>query len=110
MTTKTYSYTREHFAEVLDEAESSREPVIVTRRGREPMAIVPATELAGLMETAHLLRSPRNAARLLAALEQSRRGEGTVYTVEALTRTLGLASQEPDVQGEVEESSEITAR
>lgn len=35
-----------------------------------------ADEFAGLMETAHLLRSPRNAARLLAALRRALKGNG----------------------------------
>jgi antitoxin YefM len=35
------------------------------------MAILPAEELNGLRETAHLLRSPRNAARLLTALQRA---------------------------------------
>lgn len=38
------------------------------------MALIPAAELAGLMETAHLLRSPRNARRLLSALGRSKAG------------------------------------
>jgi antitoxin YefM len=39
------------------------------------MALIPADELAGLMETLHLLRSPRNADRLLLALARVRRRE-----------------------------------
>lgn len=35
------------------------------------MALIAAEELEGLLETAHLLRSPRNAARLLSALERA---------------------------------------
>lgn len=92
MTTKTYSYAREHFAEVLDEAENSRDAVIVTRRGREPMAIVPAAELSSLQATAHLLRSPRNAARLLSALARSQRGDGEPQDLAALARDIGLSA------------------
>jgi antitoxin YefM len=36
------------------------------------VALVAADELEGLLETAHLMRSPRNAARLLSALERAR--------------------------------------
>jgi antitoxin YefM len=35
------------------------------------VALLPASELAGLMETAHLLRSPNNARRLLTALRRA---------------------------------------
>jgi len=38
------------------------------------MALIPADELGSLRETAYLLRSPQNAARLLAALTRARRG------------------------------------
>jgi len=45
-------------------------------------------------ETAHLLRSPRNAARLLAALERSKTGTVKPQTVEQLKRELGLDAKE----------------
>lgn len=47
-------------------------------------------KLEELFETAHLLRSPKNAERLLSALARSRRGEGEPETVEELRRDLGL--------------------
>ncbi len=67
MTTITYSRARERLAEVWDEVEESREEVILRRRGHEDLALLPAHELRSLKETAHLLRSPRNAFRLLQA-------------------------------------------
>jgi antitoxin YefM len=57
------------------------------------IALVAASELSGLSETAHLLRSPKNAERLLKALAQARRGEGKPMTVDELRRDLGLASE-----------------
>jgi antitoxin YefM len=90
--TTTYSHAREHLAELWDEVEDAREPAIITRRGHEDMALLPAAELRSLQETAYLLRSPRNAARLLAALEQSRQGRGERHrTVAELAAALGLA-------------------
>jgi antitoxin YefM len=53
---------------VLKQVADDHEVVIVRRRHAKDVALVPAEELAGLMETAHLLRSPKNARRLLAAL------------------------------------------
>jgi antitoxin YefM len=41
-----------------------REVVLVRRKGQRDVAPVAAGQLGGLMETAHLLRSPRNAQRL----------------------------------------------
>jgi antitoxin YefM len=71
----TYAEARANLAKLCDEAEASREPILIRRRGRENMALIPADELAGLMETLHLLRSPRNADRLLLALARVRRRE-----------------------------------
>ena len=68
MSTITYSTARDHLAEVWDQTVSSREPVIVSRRGAESIVMLPLEEWEGLQETAHLLRSPTNARRLLAAL------------------------------------------
>ncbi len=91
MTTITYSAAREKLAEIWDEVEDSREEVILRRRGHEDLALIPANELRSLKETAHLLRSPRNAARLLRALARSR-GEGGVEfeSLEALAASVGL--------------------
>ena len=69
----TYTRLRENLATVLDQVIDQQETVIVRRRDARDVALIPASELAGLTETAHLLRSPRNARRLLTAL---RRAEG----------------------------------
>jgi antitoxin YefM len=64
----TYTQARSNFAKLLDQVTNEREVVIVTRRSGEDVALIAADELAGLLETAHLLRSPANALRLLTAL------------------------------------------
>jgi antitoxin YefM len=46
--------------------------------------------LAGILETAHLLRSPVNAKRLLTTLERARQEEGTTQSIEDLRREVGL--------------------
>ncbi len=90
MSTITYSMARDHLAEVWDQTVSSREPVIVSRRGTESIVMLPLEEWEGLQETAHLLRSPTNARRLLAALNRLDRGEGEVLPVEAMALRSGL--------------------
>ena len=57
---------------LMDRVVEDREVVVVRRRRGGDVALVAADELEGLLETAHLLRSPRNAARLLSALERAR--------------------------------------
>jgi antitoxin YefM len=90
MTETSYSYARENLARLWDEVEDSREEIILTRRGHEDLALLPAHELRSLRETAHLLRSPANAARLLSALARSRAGAGALdfQSIDALTEAL----------------------
>lgn len=90
MTSLSYTEARESLATIWDKAESEREPIEITRRGHESMMLIPAGELAGLMETAHLLRSPANAKRLIESLERLRRGEGKEMTMDQLRKFAGL--------------------
>lgn len=90
MSTITYSTARDHLAEVWDKTVSTREPVIVSRRGAESIVMLPLEEWEGLQETAHLLRSPANARRLLAALNRLDRGEGDTLSMESLEKHSGL--------------------
>ena len=92
MATKaSYSRARQNLAQIWNEVENSREPAILERRGHEDMALVPADELSSLQETAHLLRSPKNAARLLAALTRSQKGKSKPVELESLIKELGLS-------------------
>ena len=85
-----YSHAREHLAEIWNAVEDSRDVAVIQRRGHEDMALIPAEELASLRETAYLLRSPQNAARLLAALTRGRRGGARAQDLSSLRRELGL--------------------
>jgi antitoxin YefM len=86
----TYSQARENLATILDQVTSDREIAIIKRRGREDVALVSADELSGLLETAHLLRSPANAKRLLTAIHRSQSKDLPSTTLEALRAELGL--------------------
>jgi antitoxin YefM len=90
MTETTYTNLRQSLASVLDRVANDHEVVIVRRKGHENVAMVPAAELAGLMETAHLLRSPRNARRLLTALRRATTRRTKPEPLEKLRRELGL--------------------
>lgn len=70
---KEYSYTeaRQNLKKVLNEATESHEKVRITnRRGRNAI-LVDEEDYNSLLETAYLLRSPRNAERLLKAKKRS---------------------------------------
>ena len=84
----TCSEARSRLAEIWDEVETSREPAILERRGHDAMALLPADELRSLQETVHLLRSPKNAVRLLSALHRSRQGRTSPADLESLAREL----------------------
>jgi antitoxin YefM len=93
MITTTYTNARTHLAEFLDAVVDGRETVLIQRRGREDVALISAAELNSLLETAHLLRSPKNAARLLAALERARAQTEPTSTLQALQEELGTADE-----------------
>ena len=84
MSVITYTEARENLASVWDRTVATREPIVISRRGSESVALLPLDELDGLIETAHLLRSPANAKRLLSALLRLETGEGKTLTPEQL--------------------------
>jgi antitoxin YefM len=86
----TYTYVREHLARLLEQVEADRDVVIINRRGHEAVALVAAGELESLVETAHLMRSPKNAERLLTALRRALAGKRKAQTVAELRAQLGL--------------------
>ena len=86
----TYTQARAGLASLLDEVAQNREVVIIRRRGREDVAMIAADELAGVLETAHLLRSPKNARRLLTALGRVRKGSGSPQTIDDLRSEVGI--------------------
>jgi antitoxin YefM len=86
----TYSSARANFAKLWDEVTENKEVVVIDRRGAEPVALVSASELAGLLETAHLVRSPKNAKRLLKALGRAKARSTPPMDVNALWKEIGL--------------------
>ena len=87
----TYTHLRQNLAALLDEVSENREVIIVRRRNAKDVAMIPAEELSGLLETAHLLRSPKNARRLLTAVRRAKANRGKAESVTKLRREFGLA-------------------
>jgi antitoxin YefM len=90
VTETTYSNARQSFRALWDEVISTREPIVITRRGAENVALISADELSSIMETVHLLRSPENARRLLTALNRAYEGGVPPSSLEELKRELGV--------------------
>ncbi len=80
----TYSNARNNLASLLEKVTDEQEIIVINRRGREDVALVSASELSSLLETAHLLRSPKNAQRLLKALHRAQSKTEKTETLEKL--------------------------
>jgi len=89
----TYTNARAQFAGLLDEVTNNREVVIIKRRGQEDVALISASELIGLLETSHLMRSPKNTERLLAAFERAMKKEGKSQTIAELKKEVGFGEE-----------------
>lgn len=90
----TYTQARARLAALLDEVTNDREIAIIRRRGADDVALIAADELTSLIETAHLLRSPANAERLLAALARVPRREVAPQSIDDLRRKVLLDDAE----------------
>jgi len=85
-----YTDARANLAQLMDRVTQDHEVVVINRRGHEDVAMIAASELSSLVETAYLLRSPKNAQRLLEALHRSLANEIQPSSLEELRRELGL--------------------
>ena len=71
---------RQNLAAILDSVVQDHAPVIITRDRGKPAAILLSLEdFAAYEETAHLLRNPNNAARLLEAVTELESGSGAAH-------------------------------
>jgi antitoxin YefM len=71
-----YSYARDNLKSVLDQVVTDRAPVAIARQRGEGAVLISASEWASIEETMHLLSSPRNSERLLAAVRGLEAGQG----------------------------------
>ncbi|MBD2390639.1 type II toxin-antitoxin system prevent-host-death family antitoxin [Aphanizomenon flos-aquae NRERC-008] len=56
---------RNNLADICAQVVADREVMIITQPNGENVALIAADELASLLETTHLLRSPKNAVYLI---------------------------------------------
>lgn len=86
----TYSSARSNLASLLARVTDDNEVVVINRRGLEAVAMVSASELSSLLETAHLLRSPKNAQRLLRALNRAQATTQKPSSLDKLKKEFGV--------------------
>ena len=76
MKTITYTAARESLANTMNEVCESGSPLIITRNRDQSVVMMSLDEYEQLEETAHLLRSPANARRLLESIRALESGKG----------------------------------
>ena len=70
-----YSEARDNLKAMIDKVVADRAPLAITRQRGEGAVLISESEWASIEETLYLLRSPRNAERLLAAVRGFEAGD-----------------------------------
>lgn len=65
-----YTAARANLGKMMDQVCESHDPLIITRGGQESVVMLSLEDFNSLEETAYLLRSPKNARRLLEAIAE----------------------------------------
>ena len=78
MDTISYSAFRTNLASVLDKVNDDHKPVLITRQGGKPAVVISLEDFQAYEETAYLMASPKNAARLTQAMAEVESGHSVV--------------------------------
>lgn len=76
MNAVTYSQARQDLAKTMDKVCDDHSPVIITRKSQRSVVMISLEDYQALEETAYLLRSPKNARRLLESIVELESGGG----------------------------------
>ncbi|OGF98172.1 MAG: prevent-host-death protein [Candidatus Glassbacteria bacterium RIFCSPLOWO2_12_FULL_58_11] len=90
MVQTTYTQARNNLAKLMDRVVSENEVVVITRKNAEAVALVPESELRGMLETIHLLRSPKNRQRLLEAYKRAEERSVAPMSIAELRKEIGF--------------------
>jgi antitoxin YefM len=69
-----YTSVRADLARTMDRVNDDRTPIVITRQRGRSAVLMSLEDYNSLTETMHLLRSPKNAARLAESMAQASRG------------------------------------
>jgi len=72
----TYTEARERLSETIERVCEDHAPVTVTKRRDRAVVIMSLEDYESLLETSYLLKSPRNATRLLESMRELEEGKG----------------------------------
>ncbi len=76
MNSITYTEAREKLSETIERVCEDHAPVVVTKRRDRAVVMMSLDDYESLTETAYLLKSPRNARRLLESIKEIEEGKG----------------------------------
>lgn len=82
METISYTAARSKLKETMDRVTQDHTPVLITRQNASPVVMLSQEDYNSIMETLYLLKSPANATRLIAAIEDIEKGEVTERELE----------------------------
>lgn len=85
----TYTEARESLSETMNRVCEDHSPVVITKRRKTAVVMMALDDYEALVETSYLLKSPRNAQRLLESILQLQEGGGTQREL------ISLLSQQP---------------
>jgi antitoxin YefM len=77
MDAMSYTSARKNLAQTMERVCEDHAPVVITRKGEGAVVMMSLEDYQSLEETAYLLRSPKNAQRLLNAITALETGGGT---------------------------------
>ena len=72
----TYTTARANLADTMDRVCDDHEPIIITRNSQQAVVMMSLDDFKALEETSYLLRSPKNARRLLESIAGLDAGQG----------------------------------
>ena len=72
----TYSAARAKLADTMDRVCNDHEAIIITRSGQQAVVMMSLDDFKAMEETSYLLRSPKNARRLLESIASLETGKG----------------------------------
>lgn len=71
-----YTAARSNLAKTMEKVCQDHAPVAITRKGEGAVVMISMEDYQSLEETAYLLRSPKNARRLIASIAELEQGKG----------------------------------
>ena len=93
MVQTTYTKARNNLAKLMDLVTHDNEVVVVTRKKAESVAIIAESEFRSIMETLHLISSPKNRQRLLDAYNRAEEQSVEPSSIEDLRREVGFVKE-----------------